>query len=196
MQFDDLSTDVVSLLKQNGESYEHIKASVQKKKIYIQRSDLLIEPDDLIRRVMSNGGEETYRVIDPGFHEQFHGIPAGYQIDVVKLGLPEAKTAVQHITYNISGTNNRINQGSTDNSINISTANHDIRSHIAELREEINKLQFKVDETTALHEIIDVIEQQTQNQNPSKTVIKALLSGLPSAGNIASIGSLIVSLLG
>jgi len=89
MSFDSLMTDTVSLLKQDGTEFDGIKASVQKKMIFVQDANYLIEPGDLIRRKMSNGGEETYEVIDPGFHEEFHSIPAGYQMDVRKLGIPE-----------------------------------------------------------------------------------------------------------
>src|SRR5690554_5742652 len=110
--------DKVILLKKNGDRVEGIKASVQAKKIFINRSDILIETGDLIQRNMSNGGEETYEVIDPGFHESFHGIEAHYQMTHRKLGLPEAKAAVQSITYHISGPNARVNNHSTDNSLN------------------------------------------------------------------------------
>src|SRR5690606_32571719 len=140
MSFDELLTDTVQVLKQDGQIITNIKSSVQKDKIFIQRSDILIETGDLIQRSMSNGAEETYKVIDPGFHERFHGIPAGYQMDVIKLGLPEAKAAAQHITYNISGTNNRINQNSTDNSINVVSSNTEIQEHLKALRDEIERL--------------------------------------------------------
>ncbi len=98
MPFKDLLTDTISLLKNNGERVDNIQSSVQTNKIFIDRSDILIEPGDLIQRNMSNGGEETFQVIDPGFHEEFHRIPAGYQMRVKKLGLPEAKKAIQSIT--------------------------------------------------------------------------------------------------
>ena len=74
----------VTLVKKNGERIEGIKANVQKKKIYISRSDILIETGDLIHRKMSNGGEETYEVIDPGFFEAQGGIEAHYQMSVKK----------------------------------------------------------------------------------------------------------------
>lgn len=110
MAFNRFLTDTVSLLKKNGMTIDGIQASVQKDKIFIEGADILIESGDLIHRVMSNGGQETYSVIDPGFQEKFHRIPAGYQMEVRKLGLPEANRAIQNITYNISGTNNRVNQ--------------------------------------------------------------------------------------
>ena len=196
MPFDDLMNDIVKVLKQDGVIISDIKSSVQKDKIFIQRSDILIETGDLIQRSMSNGAEETYKVIDPGFHEKFHGIPAGYQMDVIKLGLPAAKAAVQHITYNISGTNNRINQHSTDNSVNIVNLNPELQEHIAALRNEIDRLCLPEEEQLASYEVIDAVEAQVESGKPSKAVVKTLLNGLPNAGSIASIGSFLVSLLG
>ncbi len=107
MSFNLLLTDTVTLVKKNGDTYSGIKASVQKGKIFIERSDIFIETGDLIQRKMSNGGQETYEVIDPGFHEKFYAIPAGYEMDVKKLGLPEAKEAIQSTTYNVNGSNAR-----------------------------------------------------------------------------------------
>lgn len=196
MPFDKLMTDTVKVLKQDGEIISDIKSSVQKDKIFIQRSDILIETGDLIQRSMSNGAEETYKVRDPGYHEKFHGIPAGYQMDVIKLGLPEAKAAVQHITYNISGTNNRINQHSTDNSVNIVTSSPELQEYIAALRNEIGRLSLPKEEQLASYEVIDAVEAQVESGKPSKAVVKTLLNGLPNAGSIAAIGSFIVSLLG
>jgi len=100
MPFSKLMTDVVSLIKKNGDRTDDIQASVQDKLIFINGLNILIEPGDLIYRKMSNGAEETYKVIDPGFHEKFHMIPAGYQIKHKKLGLPEARKAIKNITYN------------------------------------------------------------------------------------------------
>lgn len=195
MPFNDLMTDAVNLLKKDGEVISNISSSVQKNKIFIQRSDILIETGDLIQRLMSNGAEETYKVIDPGFHEKFHSIPAGYQIDVIKLGLPEAKAAVQHITYNVSGVNNRFNQNSIDNSVNIVNSNPEIKEHISALRDEIDRLSLSKKEQQASYEVIDVVEAQFEGGKPSKAVVQMLLNGLPNAGSIATISSFLLSLL-
>lgn len=195
MAFNDLMTDTVNLLKKDGEVISNISSSVQKNKIFIQRSDILIETGDLIQRSMSNGAEETYKVIDPGFHEKFHSIPAGYQIDVIKLGLPEAKAAVQHITYNVSGVNNRFNQNSIDNSINIVNSNPEIQEHISALRDEIDRLSLSKEEQQASYEVIDVVEAQFEGGKPSKAVVQMLLNGLPNAGSIATISSFLLSFL-
>jgi hypothetical protein len=96
MSFSSLMKDTVSLLKKNGEKTNGIRAGVQKRKIFIDRSDILIETGDLIQRKMSNGGEETYEVIDPGFYERHGGITAHYQMDVKKLVPSEAKKTTQN----------------------------------------------------------------------------------------------------
>ena len=86
MSLSSFMKDTVSLIKKNGKKTDGIRASVQKRKIFINhKANILIETGDLIHRKMSNGGEETYEVIDPGFYERHGGIPAHYQMDVKKV---------------------------------------------------------------------------------------------------------------
>lgn len=196
MSLSSLLKDTVSLLKKNGERIDGIKASVQSQKIYINQSDILIETGDLIQRRMSNGGEETYEVIDPGFHERHGQIPAGYQMTHKKLGLPEAVKAVQNITYNISGANSRVNNQSTDNSQNIVNLDSNVVDNIALLRSEIEKLINKPEEKKEAFEVVDAIEGQFSSGKPSKVVVKSLLASLPTISSIATIGSFLLSYLG
>src|SRR5262252_7666344 len=105
MSFADLMTDTVDLLKKDRSKVEGLKASVQRNKIFMDAGKLVVESGDLILRRMSNGAQETYEVIDPGFYESLGSIAANYQMQVKKLGTPEANRAVQSITYNISGSN-------------------------------------------------------------------------------------------
>lgn len=144
---------------------------------------------------MSNGGEETYRVIDPGFHEAFHGIKAHYQMEVQKLGLPEAKSAVQSITYNISGSNARINQNSVDNSTNISQIDSRFTHQIQLLRAEVDKAPLEPDQKREALEVIDEVEEAFLSGKPKKSVVSPLLNSLPLVANITSIAAAIVSLL-
>lgn len=193
MPFSGMLTDTVSILKKNGERVDGVKSSVQSSRIFIDRADVLIEPLDLIQRKMSNGGEETFEVIDPGFHEAFHGIPAGYQMHVKKLGLPEARKAMQNITYNVSGQNARINHNSVDQSVNyIANENAEILKHLTSLREELKKLP--AGKRQEAEEITDEIENSIRSGG-KKSVIAALISALPNAGNVASIGSFILQCL-
>jgi len=196
MPFKSLLTDTVSLIKQDGTTVDGIKASVQTNKIFIQGQKPLIESGDLIQRKMSNGAEETFEVIDPGFHEKFHGIPAGYQMQVRKLGIPEGRSAIQSITYNVTGNNARINQNSIDRSVNVVQLPPDIADNLNALRHEINRLIEDGPQKKEAIEIVDTIEQQFISGSPKKSVIRTLVSGLPSVGSIASIGSFLLSLIG
>jgi len=189
-------TDNIKIIKADGQNIEGLKASVQNKGIYLMQSDVLIEPGDLIQRIMSNGGKETFTVIDPGFHEGLHSIPAHYQMKVQKLGIPEAKKAIQSITYNISGPNARVNNHSTDNSTNIVNLNQDVAEHLSMLRQEIEKLIDSVEKRKDALEVVGAIQGQFESSSPSKTVIKTLVSALPQAGSIASICSFLLSAVG
>jgi hypothetical protein len=193
--FQDMMNDKIKVIKTNGEEFEGLKASVQSKGIYLMRSDFLIEPNDLIQRTMSNSGVETFKVIDPGYHESLSSIPSHYQMKVQKLGLPEAEKAIQSITYNISGPNARVNNNSVDNSTNAVNINTDIAEHISMLRSEICKLVTDEQEKKEALELADAIEGQFSTDSPSKSVVKTLISALPSAGSIASIGSFLLSAL-
>ena len=86
MALERLLTDTVTLIKQDGTTVEGMKASVQSRKIIVLGHEPLVESGDHVRRKMSNGGEETYEVVDPGFNEGLGGIPARYQMEVRKLG--------------------------------------------------------------------------------------------------------------
>lgn len=185
-------TDTISLLKKNGEEIADIKASVSQKGIQVMREDILIESGDLIQRQMSNGGEETYEVIDPNFTEAWLDMPACYSLKVRKLGIPETEKAIQKITYNISGHNPRINQNSIDCSTNTVNINPDIAQHISDLRKTIQELEISMSEKESANEIVDAVEDQFKSGIPKKNVISALLNALPKAANLASIASLIL----
>lgn len=195
MGFAALMTDTVSVLKQNGQTFEGIRASVQSDKIFIQGTEPLIEIGDLIRRKMSNGAEETFRVLDPGFHEKFHSIPAGYQMRVVKLGVPEAAKAIQSITYNITGHNARINQNSVDNSTNVVSVNPDVVELLVALRSEISGMDLSPEQMRVASELLDTAEAQIQGGKPSKPVLSAVLKALPHAANVTAIVSSLLSML-
>lgn len=195
MQFADLKKDTVVLLKKDGTKFTGIKASVQRNKIFMDAGKLLIEPEDLILRTTSNGAEETYRVIDPGFYEAFHGIQSNYQIEVQKLGIPEAKQAVQTITFNITGNNARVNQNSEDNSTNVVQIDSAALQNLEALRAEISRLQISEDDRVAAVEVVDTVEEQFKSGSPKKSVVLALLDSLPHVANITSIVAAIVSLL-
>jgi len=196
MAFADMMNDTIELLKTDGTKKTGLKASVQKSKIFMEANGILVEPRDLIIRKMSTGGEETYRVIDPGFYEGIGGFNAHYQMEVHKLGLPEAKTAVHNNTYNITGNNARVNQNSVDNSSNVVQIDARAIHYVEALRKEIDGLNLSVSEKVEANEIIDDVESAFRSGNPKRSVVTALLKALPQAANVASIVSALASLAG
>ena len=188
-----LYRDTVTLIKTDRTTVEGIKASVQSKKIFIQGDEPLIESGDRVLRKMSNGGEEMYEVINPGFYEKSHSIMAGYQMEVRKLGVPKAKSAKSSITYNVIGNNARINQNSVDQSVNLVRLSFDVTKNIKDLRQEINQHIKDKSQQSEAHEVVDAIEDQFKSGSPKLAVVRTLVQGLPTAGNIASIGSFLLS---
>lgn len=67
--FAEFAKDNISVLKKNGQRFDGLKASVQPGKVFLWEPSILVEPKDLILRHMSNGGTETFEVVEPGFFE-------------------------------------------------------------------------------------------------------------------------------
>lgn len=192
--FAELETDTVSILKPSGERINSIKASRQEKKTFISRADINIEVGDLIEQKMSNGSTVTCEVLDPGFHEKFHEIPAGYQIKHKQLGIAEAESKVKNITYNMHGANSRVNNHSTDNSLNVLVNNTQVTEQITKLKSEISS-HLTGDELREALELVSAIDAEATKPEPSKPAMKALISALPMIGNIASIGGLLLTMV-
>lgn len=196
MNLQNLMRDTISVIKgTDGTRTDGIKASVQSDKISILQSQPFIEPGDLIVRMMSNGGQETFTVVDPGFHEGLGSIPAGYHAKVRKLGLPEVRTAVNTITYNLHGNNARINSHSVDNSTNVVSDSSDaVARLIAELRASIDSAPLPPSDRNEALEIIDGVEAQFSSESPKRSVVRAMLKALPDVATIASTVSTLISL--
>jgi len=77
-------TDVVSLIKVDGQRYDNIKALVQSKLVFIADASLPIEEGDRITRELPNGLVESYLVLDKGFYSAIQGMDAHYQVKVRK----------------------------------------------------------------------------------------------------------------
>lgn len=193
----DLFTDIMTLLKQDGTTHEGIKAVVESSRIIIplgkQKGIPRIDSGDRIRRSMSNGGEEVFEVIDPGFCEGIRGKLSHYEMKVRKLGIPQAKSPTQNIAI---GPNARINQGAVDQSSNIVQLSPDVAKIFKDLRQEINQCIEDQSQRSKNLNVVDTIEKQFQSGSPDPTIVDALVKTLSPVGNIASIASLICQWLG
>ena len=193
MSFSDMMNDQLVLKKQNAENIEGIKACVTPNCILTERHDLQIESGDLLVRKLPNGLEDIFKVIDPGFYQGMSGISSGYKVTYKKLGTPEAESEIKNITYNFSGDNARVNNSSVDNSTNIINSGTEVSEHIELLRSEVNRLVKDAQEKADALDVVDAIEGQLTSEKPSKIVVKTLLSALPHAGSIASVGSFLLT---
>lgn len=82
MKFPEAMTDRISVLKSNGVRVDGLRALVKKNSILTQQDLVVIEAGDLIVRRLCTGREETYEVLEPGFHEKFYDIRAAYHMQV------------------------------------------------------------------------------------------------------------------
>lgn len=197
-----INGDTVALLKQDGIRVEGIKATVTGNGLIVfaakqshLSSTVQVDPRDLLIRTTSVG-DETYEVMDPCFFEQgpYRRGPY-YSCKVKKLGLPEAASAVQHITYNVSGANARVNVNSTDNSTNIANIDSQVSQHVETLRGEILNAGLTAEQVQEALEIVDVVQQQFESGKPKKSVVMALLESIPPIARAAvSIAGLIALL--
>lgn len=102
-----MMTDTVTLVKSNGEKFENIKANVQREKIFIDDAKLPIEEGDRIIRELSNGLSESFLILDRGYYDRTHGIPAHYQMKVKKESAIdlERQTTMQFHIGTVYGSN-------------------------------------------------------------------------------------------
>ncbi|MEJ2794647.1 hypothetical protein WAE56_14650 [Iodobacter sp. LRB] len=100
----------------------------------------------------------------------------------------EVQRAAQHITYNISGSNARVNNHSTDNSVNTVVVNSEVSNQIQALRNEIQRAMLTAAQKSEAGEVVDEIEAQIASGKPKKGVVSALLASLPAVQSITAIG--------
>ncbi|SNZ10642.1 hypothetical protein SAMN05421503_1818 [Terribacillus aidingensis] len=133
-------TERVKLNKKSGEIIKDIEALVQSNDIFIEDISLPIEEGDSLIRELKNGLKESYIVIDRGFVTDSFDLDAHYQVEVEKISSREIRQQNQvsnKIVYNLNGANSRVNNNSTDNSLNIVNSSPD--ELFDKLREQVSQ---------------------------------------------------------
>lgn len=189
--------DKVSLIKQDGSRVDEIVSTVSGSNlIVIKGGKQIIDIGDLLVRKLSNGAEETYQVVDPKYYETTPGSTGPhYQLKVKKLGVPEAAAAVQHIVYNVSGNNSRVNVGSVDNSTNVIRVDEGVSTQIEILRAEVSSLGLTLEQQAESIKVLESVVDQFKSGKPKRSVVMALLNALPQAATIATATAKIAALL-
>lgn len=160
--FADMARDKVTLVKKDGTVVESgISANVSSRQVTIFRSDLPIEVGDHFLRQLPNGLVEDYIVIDPSFHQAFHGIMAHFQTKVRRSDAPTSSP--QQIINNITGANAKVYNQSVDNSTNITF--HSEGDMFARLRATIQSDIAQDDERQRLFDLIERMERSQRTSS-------------------------------
>ncbi|EMK3395997.1 hypothetical protein V8065_004657 [Vibrio parahaemolyticus] len=150
--------------------------------------------------IVQSGARDRWEVTDVE-DVLVQGVFSHFAAYVEKLGTKKHEinsSAVQNITYNVNGPNARVNNHSVDNSTNMSVqTNTDLESLFAQLRNEIRSQDVESSVIDEALEVVGVIEVQSKQAKPNKTILSSMLNGLtsllPHAGSLASIGSMILA---
>ncbi|WP_288419150.1 hypothetical protein [uncultured Acinetobacter sp.] len=194
MPFDDLMTDVVSVYDEEGNLVkEKIKASVQGgKAVHTLNADFKVDIGYFVERKLPSGITEKYKVLEPNYYGNFHGIPAHYQMKVVNVkAIPDPANSSTVNTIHASG-NARIYQNSTDNSTNSYTS-YEYKEAIGKIKSDIMDLDLDpVDQaltTKAVSKLAEEVESGSLNKDKMSAYISlfpAAVSGLDSVIKLAS----------
>ena len=121
--FQSLKNDRVTLVKKDGQRFENLSASVQTGLILTDNPEIPIEDGDQFERQLPSGIVDVYTVVDSGFQQRLHSIPAHYQSKVRKntaASPPQHRPAAgPQVVYNLIGSNARVNIQSSDSSTNV-----------------------------------------------------------------------------
>ncbi len=111
--------DKVTLIKQDGQRFEGLKASVQTDMIFTGDPKVPIEEGDVFERTLPSGVTERYTILDAGFNAGLGGIKPHYQSKVQKETKIQPAQPPTHVFYNLLGPNSRVNIQSVDASTNV-----------------------------------------------------------------------------
>ena len=159
--FQSLKNDRVTLVKKDGQRFEHLTASVQAGLILTDNPKIPIEDGDRFERQLPSGIVDVFTVLDSGFQQGLHGIPAHYESKVRKNTAespPSPRPAAgPQAVYNLIGPNTRVNMQSSDSSTNV--VNVESAVLFDNLREAIQK--SSLDSTVARQLIQNVKAMQS-----------------------------------
>lgn len=181
MPFAELLTDIISVYDENGELIkDNIKASVQRgKSIYTQSADFKVDVDYLVERILPNGIVEKYRVLEPNYYGNFHGIKAHYQMKVINVKSTSNSNSSTVNTIHASG-NARIYQNSADHSVNTYT-NSQYQEALNKVKSDILDLDLSDTDEILVAKALAKINEEVISGNPSKDKVSVYMEFLPVA---------------
>ncbi len=113
-----LPMSLCEIVSSTGELIATTKAAILPKNIVVLDTSIAINIGDEVRRRLPSGQDEAFEVTDPTFFQAFHDTKAHYQLKYRRKGtFPHG--AGGNYTFNVSGTNARVNIASRDHSTNV-----------------------------------------------------------------------------
>lgn len=192
MPFSELMTDVVSVYDENGEIVkENLKASVQSgRAVHTLGADFPVKIGYFVERITPSGVLEKYKVLEPNYYGNFHGIPAHYQMKVVNVNaIPDPRTSSTVNRIHATG-NARVYQHSVDNSINTYTTTQ-YKHALNQVKSDILDLDLDEVEQALTTKAITKITEEIESGSPNKDKMGAYISLLPTAvATLESLGNL------
>lgn len=182
MPFDDLMTDIVSVYDEEGNLVkEKIKASVQGgKAVHTLNADFKVDIGYFVERKLPSGIIEKFKVLEPNYCGNFHGIPAHYQMTVVNVkAIPDPSKSSTINTIHASG-NARVYQHSTDNSTN-SYSSYEYKEAIGKIKSDILDLDLDPVDQALTTKAVSKLAEEVESGTPNKDKISAYISLLPAA---------------
>lgn len=197
MPFAELMTDTISVFDESGNLVkEHIRASVQGgKAIHTLGADFPVSIGYFVERKLPTGVIEKYKVLEPNYYGDFHGIKAHYQMKVVNVNaIPDPRLVSTINTINASG-NARVYQHSVDSSINNYTSN-DLVQALNKIKSEVLEIDLSDIDLALTTKTISKLSEEVEKSQPNKDKISAYISFLPTV--VATLESVVnlTSMLG
>jgi hypothetical protein len=113
----------ITIVSPTGEVRSKAKAVLSSDLAVIHDGNAVISVGDEIRRILPNGQEEVFDVIDPTFYQGMGHIGAHYQVKIARKGTFAPHTGGNY-TVHVTGDNSRVNIASLDQSTNVVTTNN------------------------------------------------------------------------
>lgn len=180
MPFAELMTDTISVFDERGHLVkDNIRASVQGgKAIHTLGADFPVSIGYFVERKLPTGVIEKYKVLEPNYYGDFHGIKAHYQMKVVNINvIPDPRLVSTINTINASG-NARVYQNSVDNSMN-NYASDDLVQALKKIKFEILEKDLNDIDLAITTKAISKLTEEVEKSELNKDKISAYISLLP-----------------
>ncbi|WHY71256.1 hypothetical protein [Fictibacillus enclensis] len=160
-----LMKDLIIVEKKNGTMYSDIRAGINLDYVLIADCSLPIEEGDRIIRVLPNGLEENYIVLDRGYTEKAFGTPAHYRVKVSRSSVLETKQWTVIHNHNHGGDFANFSINSTDNSTNTNVIIKNDLEVFDHLKQSIQSLVIEEAEKSRLLKETDELKNTVGTKN-------------------------------